>query len=86
MGAITCPIVGALVAGFLTTACGSWAVWGCQGLGARAPTFLLQFVETSEAHLLWQLWLELPSFNGGSAAAALARVPDSAGDYRGHGS
>lgn len=86
MEAVICPVTDPPVAVFLTTACGSWAVWGCQGSGAGAPIFLLQFVETLGPHLPQQCWPELPSLGGGSAAAALARVPESAGDYQGGGS
>lgn len=79
-------MIGPPVAAFLTTACDSWAVWGCQGSGAGALTFPLQVVETSGHCSPWQRWLEPPSLDGGSAAAALASVPDSAGDHQGGGS
>lgn len=72
------------VAAFLTTACGSWAVWGCQRFGAGAPIFPLQFVEASGRCLPQKCWPELPSLGGVLGTAALARVPESAGDHQGH--
>lgn len=79
-------MIGSPVAAFLTTACGLWAVWECRRSGAGAPTFPLRSVEILGSHLPWQRWPEPPSLDGGSAAAALARVPDSAGDHQGGGS
>lgn len=61
---------------------GSLGVSGIRSWGSHLPVVAVEIL----CLLPWQHWLELPSLDGESAAAAVARVTDAAGDCEGGGS